>query len=1548
VSATEERAAPEGDVFALLAERAGGERSQAVCDFARAYLRRVDYDGGEAAALAAEVLGVFELAASRGRAEMAVRAFNPARERDGYTPGGSVLETNTRDLAFLVDSVSAELQGRGIGIQRVVHPIVGIERAPNGTIAGIVPASTSPQHRESVMHFDLDRRLEPEELADLEDAVRGVLAQVIRVVEDFTPMEAAVERMAERAREGAERFGEDQSEEAVAFLRWLRRAHFIFLGYTENGSSLGLLRDREAPEVTGDGLLTIAKSNEISPIHRRARMDVIALRSADGDVTKLVGLFTRRAFVQPAADTPVLDRKLRRVLEAEELIEGSHDYKAAELMFESFPRDELFAWSEADLRRAVSTLLDVHGERVRLMARSSEDGRGASVVIALPRERYSGELRARVASLLQRRLGAASVEAHEVIGDAEHVRVHFSAHVPDGGVPEIDEDELEQQVLGLARTWDDGLRERLIVRLGEERGRMLAARWCRKLPDSYKAATDPGLAVYDVEGFERLLVGGEEIVVGLQDERGRRTRFSLYKQGSKLELSRVMPILENLGLRVIEERPTQLQHGAGAWVQDFGVLGPGGQALDLDAVGDRVADCFTAVWRGEAESDSLNQLVLDGGLEWPDVAILRAYRKYRQRIGSRFTEGYQNEVIVANAHVTAKLMRLFSMRFDPRQERDADEESELRAAILADLDHVVSLDHDRILRNQLGLIEATVRTNAFAPARDALAFKFRSAEVPAIPQPPPLFEIYVYSPEMEGIHLRGGRIARGGIRWSDRQDYRTEVYGLMRAQMVKNAVIVPSGAKGGFYLKGGDAGYEHVRGQYVRYVSALLDVTDNLVEGEVVRPDGVRVLDEDDTYLVVAADKGTATFSDTANEVATRRGFWLGDAFASGGSKGYDHKALGITARGAWESLKRHFLELGRDPAVDRFTAVGIGDMSGDVFGNGLLLSDRIALVAAYDHRHVFIDPQPADTEASWRERKRLFELERSSWDDYDRELISAGGGVWPRAAKSIPLSEQARAALGIEDAALPPNEVIQAILRAPVDVLWNGGIGTVVKASTETDDDARDRSSDHIRVDAADLRCRVIAEGGNLGLTQRARIEFAQAGGFVNADFIDNSAGVDCSDHEVNLKILLGLAVQRGELDAEGRDRLLADVTEHVAAHVLRDSFLQAQILTQEVRVSAARMYAYEDLMLLLEQAGLLNRGVEKLPGSEEMSDRRRHGDGLVRPELAVLVAHSKRHLTDAVLESDLLEDPFFDRDLAAYFPVPVVDRFGHLLPEHPLRRELLATLEANLVVNCLGPTFASRLMAERGASAHEVVRAFRMAVEVSGAEERWSAIEGLGRTVAPDTMWELIEGVDWLVEATARWYLAHPPETSVSEAVAAGRDGLTRIAKILPELGDAEWKEEREQRTQRMLELDVPEPLARTHAYQPGLAHAPDMVLVARATGRPVEDVGEAFYRVGDGVRLEWLEHRVLGLSAESRTQRWAAQALLEDLLSARRDLAHRALVEAPSAAPALAVAAFLERREAHMERYETFLRSLTRDGAVDLPGLTLAARTLRALVE
>jgi glutamate dehydrogenase len=818
-----------------------------------------------------------------------------------------------------------------------------------------------------------------------------------------------------------------------------------------------------------------------------------------------------------------------------------------------------------------------------------------------------------------------------------------------------------------------------------------------------------------------------------------------------------------------------------------------------------------------------------------------------------------------------------------------------------------------------------------------------------MPKPVPLYEIFVYSPEMEAIHLRGGAVARGGIRWSDRrQDYRTEVLGLMKAQMVKNAVIVPTGSKGGFVLKRTMADpkalREEVERQYAVFMRSMLDVTDDLVDGEVVHPSNVVVHDGDDPYLVVAADKGTAALSDTANAIAAEYGFWLGDAFASGGSAGYDHKHLGITARGAWESVKRHFRELGTDVMAEPFTVVGIGDMSGDVFGNGMLLSDQICLVAAFDHRHIFVDPNPVPA-AGFAERRRLFEMPGSTWDDYERSMISPGGGVWPRSAKAVSLTPEVRGALGVDGQTLTPDELISAILKAPVDLLWNGGIGTYVKASTESDADVGDRVNDPVRVDGRDLRCRVVGEGGNLGFTQRGRIEFALRGGRINTDFIDNSAGVDSSDHEVNLKILLGLAIRRGEMTPEGRNALLAEVEQDVVRHVLYDNFLQAQILSQELDLSPHRMEAYEDLMQTLEGEGALDRELEALPAPEEMADRRRAGRGMARPELAVLLAYAKQSLAGALLASSLPDSGYLERDLRAYFPPLVVERLGHLIPEHPLRRELVATIVANDVVNSQGITFVSRLVAESGASPADVVSAYRIARDVTRAVERWGEVETLIGRVEPAVLDELMTDVDRLVEGTSRWYLANA-HGQLGRAVEAHEEPFRRLEAVFPTLASEGWRQRRERVVWRLLDRGVPEETARRHATLPLLALAPTVIAVSQGSGRSIDDVARVCFLVGEALFIVWLEERLSGVPTSTRWHRWALQAVEDDLLLVRQRIAERVLAEGADLDPDAAVEAFLSSRAAVVERLRRFMAAFALEEVSDLAAVTVAVRQIRTV--
>jgi glutamate dehydrogenase len=1587
------------ELFARIAADLPPDRRDAVASFAKALLRRLgDDDLAELGVehLLALVRSSFEFMQGRGLHASTVRVFTPTVETDGYTTAGSVLETNTDDSPFLVDSVTEELTARQLTVRRLLHPVVGTVRAEDGSIERVM-SGRDASHRESLLHFEIDRRLNDEQRADLEAAVERILHDVRLAVRDFEPMQERVKHMIEMARAAAVRYTPQEAGETVDFLNWLLQLNFVLLGYREYelldgeggrsihvvpGSGLGILSDTKSStfaeptpldaldadvrrRIEEGDLLVITKTSAYSTVHRRARMDYIGVRriAADGEIVgeaRLIGLFTSKAYMEPAARTPLLHHKLDQIIASEDLIPGSHDYKQVVELFESFPKDELFQASAQELRGLVVGLLalEKHGG-IRVLVRKDIYGGQVSVVVALPRERFSASLRKKLQEMFLSRFHGATIDYHLSLGETESAKIFFTVHVgPGQQIPEIPYEELENEVERLSRTWDDDLLDALTAAIGSERGRVLADKYAPRFPDYYKSSETPdwSLVVQDVLRLEDLESAADGFVVGVGNEAlgERLTRVRLYKTGGKVDLSAFMPLLESLGLRVVEEIPIALLGEGRVYIHDFGVLDARAAVLNLEGEADLVTDALSAMWRGEGEVDSLNRLVIFAGLTWREVQILRAYRRYRVRVSARFTEEYRNDAMAENPQIAARLIHLFEAKFGPAVDASAPDPAALKAQIVSDLVDVRSLDQDQIIRSLLGTIEATVRTNAFLPGRRYLSFKLRSADVPEMPKPQPLYEIYVYSPETEAIHLRAGLVSRGGIRWSDRkEDYRTEILGLMKAQKVKNAVIVPDGSKGGFVLKRQPATREQLKeeviAQYVTFMEGLLDITDNLVHGEVVHPDGVRVLDGDDPYLVVAADKGTATFSDIANEVSERYGFWLGDAFASGGSAGYDHKKLAITARGAWESVKRHFRELGIDVTRDRFTAVGIGDMSGDVFGNGMLYTDRIGLVAAFDHRNVFVDPAP-DPAASFAERKRLFDLPASSWDDYDRAVLSPGGDVFGRAEKSVTPSAEVRAALGLPDDApadMTPNELIRSILQAPVDLMWNGGIGTYVKASEESNAEAGDRANDSVRIDGDEVRARVVGEGGNLGFTQRGRIEYARGGGHINCDFIDNSAGVDTSDHEVNWKILLGLAIQRGELTIEERNRILGECADDVVHLVLYDNYLQAQILSQEEEVSSDRLEAYEDLMKQLEAEGELEREVEFLPTTDEMAERRASGLGMTRPELSVLLAYAKRSVYHELLKSDLPDSEYLATDLMRYVPAKIVERFGHLLPDHPLRREILATIASNDVVNSQGLTFVSRLVTETGAAAPDAVRAFRIARDVTGAVVRWNGIEALDGRIDPGVQNELMKGVDWLVETTSRWYLVQAAGQRLSEAVDQSRDSFAELSSVIDQIGPDAWREEHELEARRLIAEGVPEDVARRHAFQGELVHGPDIIAVSHATGRTPHEVARGFFLLGEQLHLDWLEHGLDHLQAETRWQRWAQQSLEDDLFAVRRQLCERVLESAGGAPIDEAVEAFIESRGDPVARLERFVNGLAMEGVNDLSQLTVAVRQVRSVL-
>ena len=1048
-------------------------------------------------------------------------------------------------------------------------------------------------------------------------------------------------------------------------------------------------------------------------------------------------------------------------------------------------------------------------------------------------------------------------------------------------------------------------------------------------------------------------------------EHPERWTLVVYRSGTPITLSDVLPQLQHMGLEVVDEHPYQFQGNSSVgsfWIYEFGLRPPA--AAMSGGLRQIFEDALTALWQGQTEDDGFNALVLTAGLTWREVTLLRACAKYLRQGGMRFSEDYVQRVLRSNGAITRLLIRLFESRFDPAKQGGVDERCEaITEEIRGQLDEVVSLDHDRILRSYLALIDATLRTSYYkqdspggADGPRPLVLKLDPSTVPGITSPRPKFEIFVYSPRLEAVHLRFGRVARGGLRWSDRlEDFRTEVLGLVKAQEVKNAVIVPSGAKGGFVCKqlpdpaDREAYQAEVLACYTTFIAAMLDVTDNIDGDQVVPPPGVVRRDGDDPYLVVAADKGTATFSDTANEIAARYGFWLGDAFASGGSEGYDHKKMGITARGAWESVKWHFAALGLNPDTDEFTVAGVGDMSGDVFGNGMLLSEHIRLIAAFDHRHVFIDPSP-DPAASFAERERMFALPRSSWADYDQALISPGGGVWPRTVKSVPVSPQARNALGIDStvSALSPDELISAILAAPVDLLWNGGIGTYVKASSESHADVGDRSNDAVRIDATRLRARVIGEGGNLGFTQAARIEYSLGGGLMNTDFIDNSAGVDTSDHEVNIKILLADAIRDGAIPASGRHQLLNEMTGEVSSLVLRHNYGQNMALAVARSQASSLLHVHARYLRKLVRDKRLNTEQDTLPDEREIAERRSSGGGLTNPELALLLAHTKISAAEDVLGSSLPDDPYLRRVLDAYFPAPMRARFADRMEAHPLRREIVTTSAVNEMIDTSGTTFLFRLIEETGASVPDLTRAWLVAREVFDMSAFWHQVEGLAGQVGIAAQITLLLEGRKLTERAVRWLLHNRrPPFDIQATVGFFADGVRTVRSGLPKLLTGRDLAGFEERRDSYLDMDVPLDLAERVAGMVPTYSAFDIVQAAASAGRGIEETAEVYFDLADRLQITRLRDRITALPREDRWSTMARAALRDDLYAAHASLTEDVLGVSGPGSPEERLAAWVSRNESARAMAAQTLGEIWESERFTFTTLSVALRAVRTLV-
>jgi glutamate dehydrogenase len=1532
-----------------------------------------------------------QLADQRTPGTALVRVLSPSTDGVGWESPHTVVEVVTDDMPFLVDTVSAELTRHDLAIHLVIHPVLSVRRDAVGKLQAVLDAGTTEPDavRESFMHIEIDRLPDDATGNKLRNDIRRVLEDVRACVEDWPKMTS---RLREAADEAPDR------PELQEFVRWMLDGAFTFLGYREYqlsgtaddpglssvpGTGLGILRDAGlAPtsvsfaklpaevrrRAADPGLLTITKANSRATVHRPAYLDYVGIKRLDANGVpagerRFLGLFSHEAYTASVTTIPVVRRKVQRALDSSGFNPGSHDYKALLGVLEDYPRDELFQISDDDLLDISVGIMRLKERRqVRLFVRYDDYGRYVSCIVFLPRDRYTTANRLKVQQLLVEAFHGTSSDHVAKMSESVLARLHVMVRTPSRPEHHVDVAELEHRLDAITRSWSDELADAVRETVGEAEATRLVARYGDAFPEAYKEDFPARAAVTDLHRLEAL---GDEPGIDLSLYRPigaapGEYRFKVYRVGLPLSLSQVMPVLQDMGVEVSDERPYTIERPGvpDAWVYDFGLRCSADTTFD-DRARQAFQDAFAAVWHGAAESDQLNALVLTGDLSWRQVVVLRAYAKYLRQVGTTFSETYIAQTLVKNQHVARQLVGLFENRFDPALV--GEDEQSCIDAVRASLDDVASLDEDRILRSYLALIRATLRTSYFqagpggAP-KEHVSFKLDPQRVPDLPLPRPKFEIFVYSPRVEGVHLRFGSVARGGLRWSDRrEDFRTEVLGLVKAQMVKNAVIVPVGSKGGFVLKrpvdpAADREGWQAEGVacYTTFIHALLDVTDNIVDGQVVPPPQVVRHDTDDPYLVVAADKGTATFSDIANGVAVEHGFWLGDAFASGGSAGYDHTAMGITARGAWVSVKRHFRELGLDTQREPFTVVGVGDMSGDVFGNGMLLSPQIRLVAAFDHRHVFLDPDP-DAARSFVERERVFALPRSSWDDYDKSLISAGGGVFPRTLKSIPLSPQVQHALGVTDDAMTPAELMRAILLAPVDLLWNGGIGTYVKAATETHTEVGDKANDAIRVNGGALRCRVVGEGGNLGLTQRGRVEFALAGGHVNTDAIDNSAGVDTSDHEVNIKILLGQPVASGELTTEERDALLASMTDEVAALVLRDNYEQNVALGNAREQSLSMLPVHRRYMDHLERSGLLDRALEALPDAAELDRREALGTGLTGPEFAVLLAWTKIGLTRDILDSDVPEDPYLRGELETYFPEPLRARFREEMAAHRLRREIIATGLVNRMVNTAGITFAYRMGEEMASPAPDIVRAHTVASQVFGMPELWAQVEALDNAVPTSTQTTLLLEGRRLVERATRWLLSTRRQPLDIEAtVRAFRPGAEAVTAGLPELLTADAAAVVLDIAARYTGAGVPAELAQRVAGFSAAYAALDVVEVSGSTGRPVEEVAAVYFALDDLLELGRVRQRIVELPRNDRWQTLARAALRDDLYAAQAALTAEVLTTTAPGEPRGRIEEWAERNAAAVGRASSVLADIVAGETYDVATLSVALRQIRGLTQ
>ena len=1589
-----------------------------VVAFAEIFLSRATKEflhGRSADTLAHITLGAWRFLQDSQPDRVDVEVFNPEVDQEGWYAPVTVLRTSISERPFIVDSLREFLHDLDLSIEYLIYPVMHVERNGNGDIISLRP-SRDGESKESLVHCEVSRIMDAGARESLRSEASRRLQDVIRVTDDFHPMIDALNSTVVELAEcvGALPDLREELEEVQAFLRWIRDGGFVFLGYREYdivefdggpaivvqpGSGLGVLRNEAESSfaspvlvsetepstrdlVMGGPHLIITKTNTRSTVHRLTRMDYIGIKklSSDGKVTgehRFVGLFTSRAYGEDANEIPILRRKLQVILEGVDAQEGSHDYKEINTIFSSMPKEELFLSSADQIAADIQTVLtSYHTDDVHVTLREDPLHRGASAMVILPKERFSGDVRQAIEEALIKRFQAEVLNYHLALGQGDQARLHFYLSAPAESVAGVESRDLEAVIREIIRSWSDRVRTGLErVRPADEAQR-LVDRYGEAFSAEYRAATDPDVAVQDILEFEGMVADDRLVSISFSGDGadidgddvaeavGSTTQLKLYLRGERLILSDFMPILENVGLRVIAVTPYEIrgEKAPAAVIYSFSVQDSTASPLDVDDQGSLLADAILAVRRGDVTNDALNALVLLAGLSWREVDVLRAYAAYAFQIGLVPSRLSLPTALLSNSSIARVLFDIFKAKFD-NTGRSLESRRELVDDLTSLLTHLIKsvslLADDRALQRLSALLTATVRTNYFRHGGQTptyrsggvpyVSFKIAARELQDITRTRLLYEVWVRSSRMEGVHLRGAAVARGGIRHSDRRDdFRTEILGLAHTQMVKNAVIVPSGSKGGFITLRASDDKEGMANealeQYKTLIRGLLDLTDNLdVDGTTVAPESVVCWDRPDPYLVVAADKGTARYSDVANAVAAEYGFWLGDAFASGGSKGYDHKAVGITARGAWECVKRHFRERGKDIQSEPFTVVGIGDMSGDVFGNGMLLSRHIKLIAAFDHRHVFIDPAP-DSEISFRERERVFGLVPSSWEDYDRSCMSEGAMIVPRGAKEVRLTPEAKAVLGVPDdvGVLDGESLIQAVLRAPAELLWSGGIGTYVKASEESNGDAGDPPNDAVRVNSDELRCRVVGEGGNLGFTQRARIEFALRGGRINTDALDNSGGVDLSDHEVNLKILFGHAVRSGIMDEGRRDHLLEEVTDPVARLVLADNERQSLAISLDELRAKAGLDDFRDVMSSLEKTGALDRAAENLPTWEVLWARlEERGESLARPELCVLLAYAKLDLMDRLLESDLPDDPAAYDYLRTYFPAAALEAAGEeSLDHHRLRRRIIACQLTNDLVDLMGATFVNRVSRDTGRTPSEVAGAWLIAARLADHDALVRRVSGAGDGLSSRVVYRWLLGLARVLERTTRWLLLNVEvDQDTATIIERHQDGLGRLRADFAEFVAGDDRVVFERRINEIERYGAEPDLAKNLITLRFLDQLLEILRVAQEAGAKPLVAGRAYYQISELFHVPWLRQAVFGSTAGDRWEQQAAQALAEDLSRAHYSLTRRVLESSGETEG-------IDTNTSEFARFRDLMEEIRAEDTVSISALAVAVRKITGM--